>query len=125
MKISHPCWKCEYKDCGNIWVAKDETPPDQCSKCRRRGWNKKGVAGASLPVLDPVMPILSDTGPATIKAPQTTMDAVATGGSKVTFSQPTPSRPPMPSRPALKSKSCPDCGSLSGLHQRWCKKGTS
>lgn len=40
MKIDHPCWQCEYTDCGHTWLATDPNkPPDQCARCRRRGWH--------------------------------------------------------------------------------------
>ena len=54
MRISHDCWQCEYGDCAHIWLVAKEEPPEQCAKCRRRGWNANGtfVAGQA-PVKKP------------------------------------------------------------------------
>ena len=41
-------WKCDYRDCGHVWLAyqKKESEewrrPDKCSKCRRRNWDQDG-----------------------------------------------------------------------------------
>lgn len=32
-------WVCELDSCGHRWLAKTETPPALCAKCRRRGWH--------------------------------------------------------------------------------------
>lgn len=39
LRISANGWKCEYPDCGHVWLAQGEEPPEQCAKCRRRGWH--------------------------------------------------------------------------------------
>lgn len=35
-------WRCDYGDCGHVWLAGD-AEPGQCAKCRRRGWNRGEV----------------------------------------------------------------------------------
>lgn len=32
-------WKCDYEDCGHVWIKKSNVPPKQCAKCRRWGWD--------------------------------------------------------------------------------------
>lgn len=39
MRISRDCWQCEYPDCGHVWIASSEVPPEQCARCRKRKWH--------------------------------------------------------------------------------------
>lgn len=43
MRVSRDCWKCEYEDCGHIWIAAGEDAPGQCAKCKKRRWHTEGV----------------------------------------------------------------------------------
>jgi len=42
MRVNRDCWKCEYEDCGWIWLAKGDEPPEKCAGCRRRRWHTPG-----------------------------------------------------------------------------------
>jgi hypothetical protein len=42
MRITRDCWKCEYPECGHIWIATGEDPPEQCAKCKKRKWHTPG-----------------------------------------------------------------------------------
>ena len=33
------CWQCEL--CGHTWIASGIDAPEQCAKCKRRGWHTK------------------------------------------------------------------------------------
>jgi len=37
MRIKVDAWECEL--CGHVWLATGDEPPEQCAKCRKRGWN--------------------------------------------------------------------------------------
>lgn len=49
MKVSRDCWKCEYPECGHIWIATGEDPPEQCAKCKKRKWHTDGLIEVSAP----------------------------------------------------------------------------
>jgi hypothetical protein len=42
MRVNRDCWKCEYEDCGWIWLAKGDEPPEKCAGCRCRRWHTPG-----------------------------------------------------------------------------------
>ncbi len=42
MRVSRDCWKCEYEDCGWVWLAAGDESPEKCAKCRRRRWHTPG-----------------------------------------------------------------------------------
>ncbi len=42
MRVSRDCWKCEYEDCGHVWISAGDEAPAQCAKCRRRKWHTPG-----------------------------------------------------------------------------------
>jgi hypothetical protein len=115
------CWVCELPGCGHAWIKTGDIPPDQCSRCRKRGWNKRGEAMS--PAIQPASDgQLSPPLPAV----QLLTDAVATSAGRVTIGRTIVTRLPMPSRPARKAPAeqvCASCGSIGGLHQRWCTKG--
>jgi hypothetical protein len=115
MIISHPCWQCELPGCGHIWVKTSDTPPDQCSKCRKRGWNRKGAEQGG--GLDQVSAAESSPPPQPALRPavQVLTDAVATSGCKVTIGREVVTRLPMPSRPAhAVNCTCTVCVSKKG-----------
>lgn len=110
-------WICEFPDCGHVWLKTGDVPPAQCSKCKRRGWHTAAAAS-------PQALAMAVSGPVFVDAQGEAVPAVPA----VTIAQPATARPPMPTRPAPRhvpavAKACPECGSLSGLHQRWCGKG--
>ena len=50
-RIQIEAWKCEYADCGHVWLCGDKTEaPEQCGKCRRRHWHGREVVTAPEPV---------------------------------------------------------------------------
>lgn len=51
--ISTPAYKCDFADCGHIWLAKIERA--RCAKCKRRNWNKNGTLQTQAPLLEPVV----------------------------------------------------------------------
>ena len=39
-------WQCELVECGHEWIARGIDAPEQCAKCKKRGWHTKGVSEA-------------------------------------------------------------------------------
>lgn len=33
-------WVCDHEGCFHKWMAKNDTPPDKCPLCKRRGWHQ-------------------------------------------------------------------------------------
>ena len=58
MRVSRDCWKCEYDDCGWIWLAAGDDAPEKCAKCRRRRWHTEG----SVEKTKPLLPAVKDSG---------------------------------------------------------------
>ena len=46
------CWVCEL--CGHTWIASGIDAPEQCAKCKRRGWHTKAVHVADEPRHSPL-----------------------------------------------------------------------
>lgn len=36
-------WQCEHKGCGHKWLASGVEAPEQCAKCKKRGWHTKNT----------------------------------------------------------------------------------
>lgn len=111
-------WKCEYEDCGHVWIKTKEDPPDLCGKCRRRRWNET-VEWATKRYLNVIQEDME-------KEPSAVLGEVRASREVVTEREVvTPKKREdvtVPREVVTAMKSCSECGGLNGVHQKGCKK---
>lgn len=101
MRVSRDCWKCEYEECGWIWLAAGDEAPAKCAKCRKRRWHTPGLTE------------IIRVGQARVEKKVGVVKAIPAVKPAAVI--------PVPAR-AETRPSCPSCGSI-GQHQKWCEKG--
>ena len=124
MREKRDCWVCEV--CGFAWLVRGKEIPTHCasSKCRSRKWNGGAVEPRKVKPVKKVEP-----APAVVKPDPLieALEAAASGDVEPVAVSRVPAVVAVVSDVVVPVKTertaaCPECGGMSGCHQRGCKR---